>query len=745
MTSLTTTTTNCSICFQNVTPQQPAIILNKSKTTECKLHSACFNCIECSTPLLNTPGARTTTTLEYRAKGGDLDNALNDTAVVPLCNEHYLKKFGTFCSHCNEIVTGSFLKVGTEKYHPNCMLCSNCSIPVNTKDEPAKISNDIIRCTNCFNDVMYDKCVGCRKPCNAQFIKYGTVTKDDGTTEEGKYHPDCFSCTNCDVSLGGLKFIPSKNNPNSIFCESCYQQVNAPICTICSHCILETNFLNLEGGKPCHELCLSCSICSMPARDPATDQLHIHSQDGVFYCKTHYVEKFAEKCFGCSFGIDGTYLNAMNKRWHKECFCCFACGDALTKANGGSTEYCVENNEVYCLNDWDGLFGNGLNGSAENTSVAKKEDKKEEEEEDQEDQEDQDYQEDQGKEEVNRDTTYTTDQLNLPGDDTAATSSTPSTASTASSTKVDRLGLPPKYTAPLPPPRKKPNSRHVRKKSQIDEIRTSALATSALCRSSTGGLGDVSETKTTATATNNNNEKKTKPRKTSKRASLKNKKDPQWGKMIGTLFSQGIGHAVRTHNERKGKADLALIEKKEYKARFPYRLENSREMIHNDAEETSSNSNVNNPLNGVDVGQNRSATTTTIKSKFDFEDFAPSCFTHLRTTWGISDVNYMNSMCRHPLSGGQVGEGKSGMLFFFSSDKKYIVKTVTTSELPFFLRIMNDYHSHMLQCPNSLLSRFMGLYRMKGKYIITLLYKSIYLDYFRNLIKTYICLSRRSS
>ena len=57
--------------------------------------------------------------------------------------------------------------------------------------------------------------------------------------------------------------------------------------------------------------------------------------------------------------------------------------------------------------------------------------------------------------------------------------------------------MPPKYTAPLPPPRKKPNSRHVRKKSQIDEIRTSALATSALCRSSTGGLGDVSETKTT--------------------------------------------------------------------------------------------------------------------------------------------------------------------------------------------------------------------------------------------------------
>ena len=37
----------------------------------------------------------------------------------------------------------------------------------------------------------------------------------------------------------------------------------------------------------------------------------------------------------------------------------------------------------------------------------------------------------------------------------------------------------------------------------------------------------------------------------------------------------------------------------------------------------------------------------------------------------------------HKLSGGAVGEGKSGMVFFMSEDKRFIIKTVKESEKKF--------------------------------------------------------------
>jgi hypothetical protein len=379
----------------------------------------------------------------------------------------------------------------------------------------------------------------------------------------------------------------------------------------------------------------------MPERDQESGRLSIHSQDGIFYCKKHYVDKFAEKCHGCSFGIDGQYIVAMEKRWHSECFCCHACNDCLVPEDGGGAEFCVHNDFPYCLNDWDGLFGTGFNGIEGVDAV---------------------------------------DEV-----DAEESGAMPTAAETETKTSVvtsNQKTTPP--TPPTPPPRKK----HQRKISAVEDIRKSALATASHCRSTPvvnalgvatgGGIGNEGSLPASASASSSS-DTKNKKRKNKK-------KGPEWGAMIGALFSQGIGHAVREHDARapmltKSTTSLA---KTEYKERYSYRLnQNSKDL-------TSSSSN-----------------------KFDMEDFAPSCFRHLRNTWNINNGEYLNSMCRTPLSGGQVGEGKSGMLFFFSSDKKYIVKTVTQSELPFFIKIMKQYHEHMLSYSDSLLSRFMGLYRMK--------------------------------
>ena len=44
----------------------------------------------------------------------------------------------------------------------------------------------------------------------------------------------------------------------------------------------------------------------------------------------------------------------------------------------------------------------------------------------------------------------------------------------------------------------------------------------------------------------------------------------------------------------------------------------------------------------------------------------------------------------------QVGEGKSGMLFFSTADREYIIKTVTRNELKFLEKELKSYYDYMV-------------------------------------------------
>ena len=76
------------------------------------------------------------------------------------------------------------------------------------------------------------------------------------------------------------------------------------------------------------------------------------------------------------------------------------------------------------------------------------------------------------------------------------------------------------------------------------------------------------------------------------------------------------------------------------------------------------------------------------------KNYAPKVFKIIRKRFGIAnELSYINSVgddC-NPLSGQILGEGKSGMLFFISHDKKYIVKTVKRSEAKFLVDNLKSY------------------------------------------------------
>lgn len=100
---------------------------------------------------------------------------------------------------------------------------------------------------------------------------------------------------------------------------------------------------------------------------------------------------------------------------------------------------------------------------------------------------------------------------------------------------------------------------------------------------------------------------------------------------------------------------------------------------------------------------------------FDVEVFAPLAFRKIRRHFGITEEEFWRSINLRPLSGGAKGEGKSGQLFFFSWDQRYIVKTIDNGEMLFFMKCLKDYHSYICNdgTGNSLLPRYLGNYAMK--------------------------------
>lgn len=68
----------------------------------------------------------------------------------------------------------------------------------------------------------------------------------------------------------------------------------------------------------------------------------------------------------------------------------------------------------------------------------------------------------------------------------------------------------------------------------------------------------------------------------------------------------------------------------------------------------------------------------------------------------------------------QAGEsqGKSGSFFFFSHDKKFIIKTLYDDELKIFLEALPDYFEHLRSNPNSLIARIYGVFKVKMEDIV---------------------------
>jgi 1-phosphatidylinositol-4-phosphate 5-kinase len=108
--------------------------------------------------------------------------------------------------------------------------------------------------------------------------------------------------------------------------------------------------------------------------------------------------------------------------------------------------------------------------------------------------------------------------------------------------------------------------------------------------------------------------------------------------------------------------------------------------------------------------------TPSAKYDFKFKDYSPWVFRHLRQIFGLDPADYLMSLTSKYILSELGSPGKSGSFFYFSRDYKYIIKTIHHAEHKLLRRILRDYYQHVLDNPNTLISQFYGLHRVKIPY-----------------------------
>ncbi|ROW09947.1 hypothetical protein VPNG_06261 [Cytospora leucostoma] len=101
------------------------------------------------------------------------------------------------------------------------------------------------------------------------------------------------------------------------------------------------------------------------------------------------------------------------------------------------------------------------------------------------------------------------------------------------------------------------------------------------------------------------------------------------------------------------------------------------------------------------------------KYDFKFKDYAPWVFRHLRQLFHLDPADYLMSLTGKYILSELGSPGKSGSFFYFSRDYRFIIKTIHHAEHKFLRKILKEYYNHVTANPNTLLSQFYGLHRVK--------------------------------
>lgn len=152
------------------------------------------------------------------------------------------------------------------------------------------------------------------------------------TAMDQVFHINCFVCASCGNILRGKSFYAIETKP---YCEPCYVNTLEK-CSVCSNPVIDR--LLRATGKPYHPACFTCVVCGMsldgvPFTVDATNQIHciedFHKKFAPRCC-------VCQLPIMPDPGKEETVrVVAMDKSFHVQCYCCEDCGLLLSSETEG--------------------------------------------------------------------------------------------------------------------------------------------------------------------------------------------------------------------------------------------------------------------------------------------------------------------------------------------------------------------------------------------------------------------------
>lgn len=176
------------------------------------------------------------------------------------------------------------------------------------------------------------RCQHCRRIIDAAFV----------VAKNFSFHPDCFKCTVCSKVLAGQPFI---EKDDKFYCEDDYYAAFNPKCGACNE-VIKGQYVSALN-KSWHPEHFVCTVCKSPF-----DGAQFRKHDDMPYCDVHFNELFGVKCAKCTKNIVGQVFQAMNGKYHLECFVC-SVGDHPI---GEGVNFHIHENKFYCPEHFDEVF-----------------------------------------------------------------------------------------------------------------------------------------------------------------------------------------------------------------------------------------------------------------------------------------------------------------------------------------------------------------------------------------------------
>ncbi|MES1903893.1 MAG: LIM and senescent cell antigen-like-containing domain protein 2 [Paramarteilia canceri] len=218
----------CGVCDKPIIQGEKKIIFNSA------YHESCFNCSQCSVPLIDTDAKKWQDKL--------------------FCHKCYLESLANSkdvnCDFCHNKILGTVMRyidnlgqmIATHASHLTCRYCSS---PL---DNTGIVTATSAICRRCYIVQDIKPCAGCKGILETRSVYFA-----------GKhYHQEHFRCSKCGISLS--KITPHENRGNP-YCDECFAQYAVDKCATCGqiNCTPQYKLLHKQWGRK-HIRCYVCDL-----------------------------------------------------------------------------------------------------------------------------------------------------------------------------------------------------------------------------------------------------------------------------------------------------------------------------------------------------------------------------------------------------------------------------------------------------------------------------------------------------